>query len=346
MRKFLVVVVLFLAISVVILSFSELHDVVLTLQRAKAGFVLLAVLTETAWILVLGRIFHAIYSLLGLEESKEHMTLLASASSFVGVVAAGAAVGGLAMFVLDGRRRGHPAGKVTVAGALYMLLDEAAFLCVLALGIVVLIRRNHLGAVQIVASLILLSLALAFGSLLFLAYRSPNKLGNLLARLAAIVNWLVHPLIHREYLSERRAHEFAADVSEGLGSLPEKPRILIQPLLLTLFSKVLMMGVLTFCFLAFDVAFSAGTIVAGYAISYLFVIVSPTPAGVGIVEGVMAVALRTLGVDYSQAVIITLAYVGMTFWFPFAVGAVSFRNLQVKVNPASELAAPTSHPGA
>lgn len=329
MRKFIFVVILFLGISVVILSFSELQNVIATLQRANAWFVLLALLLELAWILLLGRAFQAIYTLLGLHETKTHMTLLASASSFVGVIAAGAAVGGLAMFVLDGRRHGHPPGKITVAGALYMLCDEAAFLCVLALGITVLIRRRHLGAVEIVASLILLAIALAFGSLLWLAYRSPRALGNLLAGLARRVNQVARPLIHRDYLSEARAHEFASDIAEGLGSLPERPRKLLQPFLLTLATKVVMMGVLTCCFLAFDVPFSAGTIVAGFAISYLFVIVSPTPAGVGIVEGVMAVSLRSLGVDYSQAVIITLAYVGMTFWLPFAVGALSFRALRV-----------------
>jgi len=332
MRKLFFVVILFLAISVVILSFSELQDVIQTLQQANFWFVAIAMLLEVAWVLVIGRVFHAIYTLLGLKETLGRTTLLASASSFVGVVAAGAAVGGLAMFVLDGRRRGHSPGKVTVAGALYMLLDYAAFLCVLGLGIIVLIRRRHLGGVEVAASLILLLIATAFGTLLWLAYRSPTTLGHLLARLARIVNWILRPLIHRDYLSEARAHEFAAEVSEGLGALPEKPKILIRPFLLTLGTKGLLMGVLTCCFLAFGVPFSAGTIVAGFAISYLFVIVSPTPAGVGIVEGVMAVALRTLGVAYSQAVIITLAYVGLTFWLPFAIGSVSFRALHLSAD--------------
>lgn len=346
MPKFLVVIVLFLAITLVIFSFSELQNVVLTLQQANIWFVILALLAEGGWMLIMGAIFYSLYSVLGMQETRERVTLLALASNFLGVVTTSAAVGGLAMFVADGRKRGHPTGKVTVAGALYLLLDYAAFFCVLALGIIVLIRRNNLGAVEVTASLILLAVAVAMGSMLYLAYRSPDALGRLLAQLAGMINRAARPFIHREYLSQARAHEFAADVSSGLGSLPEKPRSLLRPLLLALANKILLMLVLMLSFLAFEVPFSAGTIVGGFAITYLFVIVSPTPAGVGLVEGVMAVALRTLGVDFSQAVIITLAFRGLTFWFPLAVGAVAFRNLHVVVDRTAAASGRASHPEA
>ena len=179
--------------------------------------------------------------------------------------------------------------------------------------------------------MILLVVAVAIGMILYLAYRSPTALGRKLASAARLINSLVRPFVHREYVSE-----FAADVSQGLGSLPERPRSLIRPILLSLASKGLLMSVLMCCFLAFDVPFSAGTIVGGFAITYLFMIVSPTPAGVGVVEGVMAVALRTLGVDFSQAVIITLAFRGLTFWVPLAVGAVAFRLLHLAVEQTPE----------
>jgi glycosyltransferase 2 family protein len=329
MPKFIIVIVLFLAITLVIFSFSELQDVVHTLQQANAWFVALSVLIEAGWFVALGAMFQSIYSVLGLKESARRLTLLAAASSFVGVVTPSAGFGGLAIFVADGRDRGHPLAKVTVAGALYALMDQAAFLCVLALGTMVLIRRNHLGAAQIGASLILLAIAGFIAFLLYLAYRSPQALGNVLARLARAVNMILRPFLHRPYLSEARAHDFAAEVSDGLGSIPEKPRSLIRPFLFSLALKILLMGVLVCSFLSFDVPFSAGTIVGSFAIAYLFMIVSPTPSGVGVVEGVMAVSLSTLGVDFSQAVIITLAYRGVTFWLPLAVGAVALRMLRL-----------------
>ena len=91
--------------------------------------------------------------------------------------------------------------------------------------------------------------------------------------------------------------------------------------------KVLMMLVLMVSFLSFQVPFTPGTIIGGFSISYLFLIVSPTPSGIGIVEGIMPLALTSLRVPWSQAVIITLAYRGITFWFPLGVGAIAFRML-------------------
>ena len=88
-----------------------------------------------------------------------------------------------------------------------------------------------------------------------------------------------------------------------------------------------MMSVLMAAFLSFKVPFTAGTIIGGFSISYVFLIVSPTPSGVGIVEGIMPLALSSLRVPWSQAVVITLAYRGITFWLSLGIGAIAFRIL-------------------
>ena len=92
------------------------------------------------------------------------------------------------------------------------------------------------------------------------------------------------------------------------------------------------MLILMASFLSFQVPFTAGTIIGGFAISYLFLIVSPTPSGIGIVEGVMPLALTSLRVPWSQAVIITLTYRGITFWAPLGIGAIALRLLNKEEN--------------
>jgi glycosyltransferase 2 family protein len=330
MRKLIVLVVLFLGVMFVILRFTEVENLLETLQRANPWYLALALVIQTVWFFVLGWTFKSIYVLLGLNESLRRLTLIAAAGSFVNIVTSSAGAGGLAIFISEGRTHSLPPGKVTVASALYLLLDEAAFLCVLAVGMVVLIRHNHLGAGEITAALILLAIASVLASLFYIGYRSTEALGNALAKLARLTNRIVWPFIHREYLSEARAHSFASEISDGLSALPEKPHSLFQPFLLLLSTKVLLMGILICSFLSFAVPFTAGTIVGGFAIGYLFLIVSPTPSGIGIVEGVMAITLGSLGVNFSQAVVVTLAYRGMTFWLPLAIGAVAFRVLQLK----------------
>jgi len=330
MRKFIIVFVFFLGIAFVILSFSELQNVVDTLQHGNLWFIALAFLVETLWLFNIGLTFRTLYRLLGLEADGFHLAVVATAANFVNVIAPSAGMGGIAVFINDRKQGNHPPGKVTVAGALFVLFDYLAFLCVLALGLIVLIRRNNLNAGEITASLILLVIASILAFLLYLGSRSADALGNALAWIALLANRLMRPFIHREYLSEERAHSFASEVAGGLIELRGQPKKLIVPILLSLNNKALLICVLLLVFLAFKVPFSAGTLIGGFAIGYLFLIVSPTPSGIGVVEGVLALALNSLRVPWSQAVIITLAYRGVTLWFPLALGALAFRRLHLE----------------
>ena len=154
-------------------------------------------------------------------------------------------------------------------------------------------------------------------------------MGKFLASLARVVNAILRPIIRRNYLREERAHEFACEMADGLSALPNRPRGLLKPLFLAFLNKGLLVCILLCSFLAFQVPFSSGTVVGGFAIGYLFMIVSPTPAGIGVVEGALPLALKSLRVIWSQAVIITIAYRAITFWVPLGVGALAFRALHL-----------------
>jgi hypothetical protein len=78
-----------------------------------------------------------------------------TAAFFVNIIAPSAGIGGIAVFLDTAKRRNQPTGRVTVMGVLFTLYDYAAFLCVLTLGLVVLIRRNNLKAGEITATGIL-----------------------------------------------------------------------------------------------------------------------------------------------------------------------------------------------
>ena len=64
---------------------------------------------------------------------------------------------------------------------------------------------------------------------------------------------------------------------------------------------------------------------------YLYcMIITPTPAGLGFVEGALTLALTSMYIPFSAAAIVTLAYRGFTFWIPLLVGMVAFRMLDGK----------------
>ncbi len=124
------------------------------------------------------------------------------------------------------------------------------------------------------------------------------------------VNRILRPFIHREYLSEARAHLFAQDTSDALNELRQKPKNLFLPAILGITSKAFLVLILLLMFLAFSVPVTLGQLIGGFSIGYLFLIVSPTPAGLGFVEGGLTLALTTLNVPIGAAAVITLAYRG------------------------------------
>lgn len=328
MRKFLIAVLLMLGVLFVIGRSAELHNIVMTLRRGDWRFITLAFVAQIAWMFNSAASFRAIYRALGIEEKIETLLLMISAANFTNVIAPSGGFSGMAVFLSEARRRNYSPGRVTVAGALFILSDYLGFLCVLALGIVVLIRRDDLSAVEITASAILVAIAAILAMLLYLGSRSAEALGRVLAWAARLVNRLVWPFIHRQYLSEQRAHEFAHDAAEGLLALKDKPKAMLLPAALALTNKTFLVLILTNVFLAFKVPISIGTVIAGFSIAYLFLIVSPTPAGIGFVEGTLTLALHSMYVSLEDSAVITLAYRGITFWLPLLFGMSSFRLME------------------
>lgn len=327
MRKFILAVIILLAILFTISRFTEVQQMVSTLQQGDPLFILLAIATMVFWYFVLATFFRLIYRNLGVEEKTSHMVLLVLAANFVNIIAPSGGVSGITVFLSDARKRGRSIGRITIAGALYVLFDYLGFLVVLTLGLAVLARRNTLHWAEISAAVIIVIGAFVISTLLYLGAKSEKLLARVLTWCARLVNRILFPFIHRAYIAEERALTFASEAAEGMKAIKNNPQDWIKVFLLALTNKALLLVILTLTFLAFQVPFSTGVIIAGWSIGYLFLILSPTPSGIGIVEGVMTVALNTLGVPLAAAAIIVIAYRGITFWLPMLGGVLAFRQV-------------------
>jgi hypothetical protein len=310
--------------------FNEMQAVAGLLWRGDWRFLLLGVMIECLWLLNVNQSYKTLYRAVGIEESRKKLFLMATAAFFITTLAPAAGMTGLAIFIeQSGKVKGQPSqhGRVTVACILYLLADYFGLLAVIPLALLILWQRNQITSSAIIASIILLVLAVGLSTLLLLGAKSSKVLGRVLGFIAGAIN-RVSRIFKRQAIHPDWAHNFSIDVHEGVSSLRDQPQMLIQPALLGLNNKALMMGILLSVFLAFNIPFTIPLLVAAYALGYLFAVVSPTPSGIGIVEGVMTVALRSLGMPLENAATVTLAYRGFTFWLPLVLGGFSFRRLQ------------------
>jgi uncharacterized protein (TIRG00374 family) len=328
MRRFLTALVLLLAIYLIITRYAEVEEIVQTVQTGDWWWLGLGLLLQGAWLVNIALQYRSVYHLLSIPASLSQLLPLAVTSNFVNTAAPSGGVGGVAIFITDARQQGTSTARVTIASVLYLLFDYFGFLCVLAYGLIVLFVHNHLTLAEIAASGVLLASALFLAALFALGISAPRQLERVLINAARSVNWVLHPILRRPYLSEARASEFASEAATGLAALRTDWRDYLLPAGFSLMGKIILIGILYVCFRAFQVPPEAGTVVAAFCIAYLFTIVSPTPSGIGVVEGAMTIGLTTMGLQLEAATVITLAYRGLTFWLPFVYGFVGIRILE------------------
>jgi uncharacterized protein (TIRG00374 family) len=337
MRKFIVALVFFLGVVFLITNFAQVEAILETLQRGDWRYMGLALIVQIFWLVNVAASYRAIYRALGIFEPLERLFLLAAAATFINVVTPSGGVGGATLFAVQANRQGYSPIRATLAGMINLLFEYAAILIVVLLGLLILFQRNDLTGAEIFATGVVVLLAFILATVILLGMRSENALDRALTLGARTVNRLLQPFLRRNYLSEQRAHEFAHDAASGLIELREDfrkdPTVLAWPFALALSNRALLLTVFFLMFLAFKTPFSPGTLIAGFAIGYLFLIVSPTPAGIGVVEGMMTVTLSSANIPLGSAAVITLAYRGFTFWLPLFVGMIALRMLERQPAP-------------
>lgn len=328
MRKIVLWIAVVLAVVFVAVSIAELQNMLNALSRGNWLFLILALLLAIGCLVNNSFTYKALYRLLGMSESIKTLFLLSTGATFVNLIAPSGGIGGIAVFIDNAKQHNQSPARVMVAGILYGIYEYVTLLCVLALGFITLIRRNNLTTGEIIAVVWLFLLTVGFALILIIGYRSSERLGRIMFKLAGWLNRIFQRFFHRDAVNAESAHVLAAEIAEGVNAIKENKGKLIRPFFFAFGNKAILIAVLISIFEALGVPWSPGTVVAGYSIGQLFFYVTPTPAGIGFVESIFPFTLNMLNVQLSFAVLITLIYRGFTVWLTFAIGFYSFRKLQ------------------
>lgn len=324
MRNFIIAIGLLLGVVFIASRFAEVEKIAVILQRGDWRFLLLAVILLLIWLINMAGSFKSIFTVLGLDESFLRLLVLVTAANFINVVAPSGGIGGITIFIAEARQKGKTGARALVAGALFVIFDYFGFFLFLGLGLLVLFRRNILGGTEITASVILFLLWLGMSVLVYLGFKSEQALSDALAWVARTGNRVLKPFRRVKKFNEQGARSIAHDAVEGLNEIRKRPLELIYPFLLALSNKTILLLIFFALFKAYQVPASIGTLIAGTSLAYLFQIVSPTPSGIGIVEGILTLAFRSMYIPVSEALVITLAFRGVTFWLPLFLGTIAF----------------------
>lgn len=216
----------------------------------------------------------------------------------------GASTGGaLSLFFLD---------KITFFGS-FALIQTA--------GLIVLALYNQLSFILIVGSCIIYGLAIFFIIALYVSYRSPRTLTKILSALVFISQKIAR--FTKKEISSAWAVNTAESAQQAARTIAANPKQ-VALMFVRMFCLFLCeCASITFVCLSFgftDVAGIVAAYVAGFIMSMCVV------QTVGIIEAVLVVMLTAFGADFGTATAISLAYRGLLFWIPFAIGAVCIQH--------------------
>ena len=331
---------LLLAISLGALFFfsrvAELGQVIDSLREGDRTWLALAVTVQFIWLLNVTGSFWVIYRILGLREGFFHLGLVAVSAQFVSVIAPSAGMGGIAVLIADGNKRGLPSGRVTTGGALFVFGEQSSLLAIVLLGLFFLFKVNQLSVASVLAVFVLAGIALGTGLVLVTGMRSPVRLARVLKRLGTILNQALRPILGRDSVDVSHAQTFAEDVYEGLQMVRKTPGRLLLPAALAFSSKTLLIVILGLVFVAFGQPFTLTMLIASFSIGYLFHIVSPTPSGIGFVEGAMTLVMTSFGLTLAVSAVIAITFRGVTFWLTVLYGMLALRWIGVEPRPATQ----------
>lgn len=303
-----------------------------TIQRGQPGWLVVAFGLQGLTLWNQPALYHALYRALGLKIRFGELLPVVWAGRFLDIVTPAAGLGGTALLLEDARRRQLNGGRVALANTLYFLLNFLWFAVLLLCSLIVLFLWHDLKSYEIAPA------ALLFGGLvvgilaLILANLRPQILERILNWLCDRANAGARLILKREPIARAQVGEFVAHFVEASQTLRSSKRAMLRPIFHAILVDALEIAVLGACFLAFPAPLNAPgapisleLLVVGYSIATLFVVVSITPQGLGIVEGVMTAIFVSLGVPLERAAVVVLVYRGLSLWLPLVAGFLVLR---------------------
>ncbi len=331
----LIIVFIYILIS----RFTEIEALVNTLMKGKWIWVLVAAMLQYLYIVAYAALYQSAFSVVDVKGKLKDLIPVMFGSVFMNVATPLAGSGGSILFVDDARRRGESVVRATTATMLVYLGILGSFQVIMIPGLVILAVRNQFQLYQIITAVIMYIYIISLVTFISLAVRRPAWLSRILGWILHLVNWVGHLIKKPEVLKAEWVRKTTNEFTNAALALASHPGRVVKTFTVALCAHLASMLSLYAICLAFYKPISLEVILATYFIMFLFMVVSITPQGVGIVEGAMVLVLGSFGMASESSTVISLAFRGLSFWLPLFIGFILLRQLRMfnpKAKPYSD----------
>lgn len=314
---------------VLVNRFAEIRELIGTLAQGKWYWIAAAAAVQLIYYIAYAALFQAAFATVDIQSRVRDLVPIVFAALFINSTTPSGGTAGLALFVDDIRRRGGSAAKATAGSLLFHTSNYLAFLLILVVGLLVLFAQNNLTGLEITSAVLMVVQVGALGGTLVLGRWWSSSLRRLFGGIAWVVNGVGRLVRRPDLLPEMWAEQYAADFIAAADAIASHPERLGRVLLMALLAHGINIVCLACLFLAYEQPLYLSWLTVGYSMTVLFMVISPTPSGIGVVEAILPIVYSSLGLATSAGTIITLSFRGLSFWLPMLIGFVLLRQLKM-----------------
>ena len=327
-RRWVLWLLIIAFVWVVISRFTEIQKLLDVLAQGQWQWVLAAALLQALFFVIYAALYQAAFHTVEVDSRVGELIPVLLTSWFVNVVAPSGGASTAALFADDAARHGQSPVRAAAGAVLVLLADfdlvraRAGDRPAVPVGPAYAALYHIIGAV-----VLLLFIGLLSGTLL-LGVWQPLRLRGFLYGVQRAANRLAAWFRRPAWLAANWAEQIATEAIEASLAMVTYPQRVVRTLAVALMVHLVGLASLYALFIAFQHPIRFGPLVAGFAVGQLFLIVSPTPMGIGVVEGVMVLVYNSMGVPTETAAVVTLAYRGLSLWLPLFIGFFLLRRVK------------------
>lgn len=326
MKKFLfrislLVIILAVFIYYIMRNLGTLeHTVSVTLSQSL-GYIAIAFAFASIAFFFLISMHQRVLSMLGIRRTKFQMFLLQTESLAMNVIVPSAGVSVGVVFASDAKKNGDSEAAAITGVILALLVDYASIAILLSTAMLYLYSLKSLGLQVTIPAVAFFILTIGLFLLIYYAGKNKVVLKRFLDWCKGIANKVAKTFGKKAaFKNETIVDNFITELENAYNIMRSDRRELYISLGYMLLCHLMYLVALYVLFLSLGIEPLYRVLLSGYAIGIMLVVVSPTPNGVGFVEGSMALAYASMGVAGAAAATVTLIYRGFSFWLPLFIG--------------------------
>ncbi len=263
-----------------------------------------------------------VFSMMNIRRTKLQMFFLQVSAMAVNALVPSSGVSVAILYANDAKKHGESEAAAVTAAILTLVADYISIAILLIFAMIYLEFVGTLELQVIVPSLAFLAITGGLFWLIYGAGKNKPALKRFLEWSKKLINKLIAPFKKKITNSETAMDRFIDELENAYLAIRSDKMDLVGAVCAMFVAHFMYLAALYVLFFSLGISPLYRVLLAGYAVGMMFVVISPTPNGVGFVEGSMVLAYSSLGVPGAAAATVTLIYRGFSFWLPLFVGFV------------------------